>query len=63
MNSDSSFMQNKHLILQNWNDENVLITDILTNVITLLNFNDSTVKNEIIQVLKNHDGSKTPSDK
>ena len=63
MNSDSSFMQNKHIILQNWNDENVLITDILTNVITLLNFNDSTVKNQIIQVLKNHDGSTTPSDK
>ncbi|MFB5599846.1 MAG: hypothetical protein ACE5SW_06425 [Nitrososphaeraceae archaeon] len=56
-------MQNKHIILQNWNDENVLITDIITNVITLLNFNNNTVKNEIIEVLKNHNGSITPSDK
>lgn len=63
MNRDSSFMQNKHIILQNWNDENVLITDIITNVITLLNFNNNTVKNEIIEVLKNHNGSITPSDK
>lgn len=63
MNRDSSFMQNKHIILQNWNDENVLITDIITNVITLLNFNNNTVKNEIIEVLKNHNGSLTPSDK
>lgn len=63
MNRDSSFMQNKHIILQNWNDESVLITDIITNVITLLNFNNNTVKNEITEVLKNHNGSTTPSDK
>jgi hypothetical protein len=63
MNSDSSTMQNKHVILQNWNDENVLMTDVITNIFTLLNFNSTAVKNEIIEVLKNHKGPTTPSDK
>lgn len=62
MNSDSLPVQNKHVILQNWNDEKVLMSDIITNIFNLLNFHDNNIKSEITEILRNNQKS-NPSDK
>lgn len=62
MNSDSLPVRNKHVILQNWNDQKVLMTDIITNIFNLLNFHDNNIKSEITEILRNNQKS-NPSDK
>ena len=55
-------MQNKQMILQNWNNEQVSINDIINNIFNLLNINDIEIKNKVIEISRNST-AKNPSDK
>ncbi|HJU59220.1 MAG TPA: hypothetical protein VJ583_05690 [Nitrososphaeraceae archaeon] len=54
-------MQNKQTILQNWNNEQVSINDIISNIFNLLNINNIEIKNKVIEISRNSTG-KNPSD-
>ena len=54
-------MQNKQTILQNWNNEQVSINDIISNIFNLLNINNIEIKNKVIEISRNSIG-KNPSD-
>ncbi len=53
MNKPFLHMQNKQMILQNWNNEQVSINDIINNIFNLLNINDIEIKNESHRNLRN----------
>lgn len=54
-------MQNKQTILQNWNNEQVSINEIISNIFNLLNINNIEIKNKVIEVSRNST-VKNPSD-
>ena len=62
MNKPFLDMQNKQMILQNWNNEQVSINDIINNIFNLLNINDIEIKNKVIEISRNST-AKNPSDK
>lgn len=54
-------MQNKQTILQNWNNEQVSINEIISNIFNLLNINNIEIKNKVIEISRNST-VKNPSD-